>query len=340
MKTALITGVTGQDGRHLCQHLTSIGYDVWGLIRRSSDTRVIDRLKDLCPNIKLRYGDLTDAASLRKVISECNPEEVYNLAAQSHVRVSFDIPEYTSLVNGTGVVYLLDAVKEHNPEIKFYQASTSELYGSTPPPQNEDTIFHPRSPYGVAKLQAYWSVINYRESYNMFASQGILFNHEGPFRGENFVTRKITKAVAKIKAGQQDCLYLGNLDAKRDWGYAGDYCKAMHLILQHDHPDNFVIATGVAHTVREFLLYAFACADMEVISNGEKGLGEVFVNKSNGKEVVRIDERFYRPAEVNYLLGDASKAKEELGWSPEVNFSQLVKMMVENDIELVGKGML
>jgi GDPmannose 4,6-dehydratase len=332
MKKALVTGVTGQDGHYLVSHLCELGYDVWGVVRRTSNTKVIDELGEnkKC-KITLRYGDMTDSASLRRIIAECQPDEIYNLAAQSHVRISFDIPEYTTEVNGTGVVNILDAAKSSSPDARIYHASTSELYGSTPPPQSEDTKFHPRSPYGVAKLQAYWAVMNYRESYDMFVSQGILFNHESPLRPDNFVTRKITKAAAKIRYGKQDCLYLGNIDAKRDWGFAGDYVKAMHLILQHDVPDNFVISTGEAHTVREFLELAFARSGLAIESNGKTGMDEVYHNRENGKAVVRIDERFYRPAEVDYLCGDCSKSKKELGWSPEVDFDGLINMMVDSD---------
>lgn len=331
MKTAFITGITGQDGRFLSRYLSELGYDVWGLIRRTSSTRIVEEVNVICPEAHLRYGDLTDASSLRRIIRECQPDEVYNLAAQSHVRISFDTPEYTSLVNGTGVVYLLDAVREIVPNSRIYQASTSELFGSTDPPQNEKSPFHPRSPYGVAKLHAYWSIINHRESYNTFACQGILFNHESQYRGENFVTKKITKAAAKIYFGKQDCLYLGNLDAKRDWGYAGDYVKAMHAIVNHETPEEFVIATGVAHSVRDFLENSFACLGMKIESNGKSGLEECYVNVENGEEVVKIDPRFYRPAEVNYLLGDATKARDLLNWKPQVSFEQLVELMVKHD---------
>jgi len=330
-KTALITGITGQDGMYLSEHLLDCGYDVWGIVRRSSDTGSIDRIKDSNSKIHLRYGDMTDSASLRRIIKESTPDEIYNLAAQSHVRISFDIPEYTSEVNGSGVISLLDAVRDLHKVAKVYQASTSELYGSTSPPQNEDSPFHPRSPYGVSKLQAYWAIINYRESYDMFAAQGILFNHESPRRGENFVTRKITKSIARIKLGLQDCLYLGNLDAKRDWGFAGDYVKAMRLILQQDSPDDFVISTGKAHSVRDFLLIAFNCLGIEVESNGKSGLDEEYIDCKSGKSIVKIDERFYRPAEVDYLLGDSSKAKAKLGWKPETSFDWLVETMVNSD---------
>jgi len=284
--------------------------------------------------VNLRYGDLTDSASISRIISECRPHEVYNLAAQSHVRVSFDIPEYTSEVNGTGVLNILESLRVNRPEARFYQASTSEMFGISPPPQNEETLLHPRSPYGVAKVQGYWSVRNHRESYNMFAANGILFNHESERRGENFVTRKITKAVARIKLGiMKEEFTLGNLDAKRDWGYAKDYVEAMHLILQHDTPEDFVIGTGKAHTVREFLEAAFRAVDIPVISDGDQGIEEKYLRMDTGDVVLRLDERFYRPAEVDFLCGDASKAKRLFGWEPRTSFEQLVELMVKNDLE-------
>ena len=339
MKRALITGITGQDGYYLSQYLYDLGYEIWGMIRRSSGSHSINDIKERADGkINLRYGDLTDPASLRRVIQESNPDEVYNLAAQSHVRISFDIPEYTTLVNGTGVVYMLDAIRELAPDAKFYQASTSELFGSTPPPQDESTPFHPRSPYGVAKLQAFWAVVNYRESYDLFTSQGILFNHESQRRGENFVTRKITKAAARIQLGKQDCLFLGNLDARRDWGFAGDYIKAMHLIVQQKTPDDFVIGTGISHTVRDFLEAAFESVKMEIEANGKSGIDEVYIDKKTGKVVVAIDERFYRPAEVEYLLADPRKAKDILGWEAETSFESLVDMMVMHDYDRECKG--
>jgi len=334
MKRALITGITGQDGFHLAEYLISLGYEVWGMVRRSSNTSSIEEIQESKMGINLRYGDMTDSASIRRIIKEACPDEIYNCAAQSHVRVSFDIPEYTTEVNGTGVVSLLGAVRDLSSDCRIYQCSTSEMFGSSPPPQNENTLFHPRSPYGVAKLQAYWAIINCRESYDTFASQGILFNHEGPRRGENFVTRKITKAAAKIKLGKQDCLYLGNLDAKRDWGSSKDYVRAMHMILQHDVPDDFVIATGEVHSVRDFLLTSFNALGMELESNGREGVDEVYTDIKDGKEVVRIDKRFYRPAEVDYLLGDYSKAKKELGWEPQITFNELIGEMVEYDYNM------
>jgi len=282
---------------------------------------------------ELRYGDLTDAGSIARVIAESRPHEVYNLAAQSHVRVSFDMPEYTSDVNATGVVNMLEALRSVRPEAKFYQASTSEMFGLTPPPQNEESLLHPRSPYGVAKVHGYWAVRNCRESYGTFASNGILFNHESERRGENFVTRKITKAVARIKLGNMNEEFLlGNLDAKRDWGYAKDYVKVMHLMLQHDEPDDFVVSTGVAHTVREFLEAAFRSVDIPVMSDGDTGVDEKYIRQDTGEVVLKIDERFYRPAEVDYLCGDSSKAKTILGWEPETSFEQLVEIMVKHDL--------
>lgn len=304
------------------------------MIRRSSSAATINKIRKLSNDrVNLRYGDLTDPATIARIIGECKPHEVYNLAAQSHVRISFDMPEYTSNVNGTGVVNVLEALRAVSPEAKFYQASTSEMFGITPPPQNELSPLHPRSPYGVAKVQGYWAVRNARESYNTFAANGILFNHESERRGENFVTRKITKAVARIKLGLQDELELGNLDAKRDWGYAKDYVKAMHLILQHDEPEDFVIATGEAHTVRQFLEAAFMAVDIPVMSDGDEGLEEKYIRQDTGDVVMRINERFYRPAEVDYLCGDASKAKRLLGWEPETSFEDLVALMVQQDLE-------
>ncbi len=334
MKKALITGITGQDGSFLAEHLIELGYEVWGLVRRASSSASIDRIKELTNGkAKLRYGDMTDHASLYRVVSECIPDEVYNLAAQSHVRVSSDIPEYTSAVNGTGVQSLLECVRTIAPHAKFYQASTSELFGSTPPPQNEETIMHPRSPYGVAKLHGYWSVINMRESYGMFASNGILFNHESERRGVNFVTRKITRAVARIALGKQNYLELGNLDARRDWGHAKDYVRAMHLMLQVDEPGDFVIATGEANSVRLFVEKAFSHVGIEIESNGKAGVDEVYYRKGTDSPVIKINKEFYRPAEVDYLLGDPWKAKEILGWEPQVSFDELVDIMMSSDLE-------
>jgi len=334
-KAALITGITGQDGSYLAEYLLSIGYDVWGMIRRQSSSEPIDRIERLTGGkANLRYGDMTDSASINRILSESKPDEIYNLAAQSHVGISFKTPEYTSKVNGTGVLNILQSAQEICPDTKVYQASTSELFGSTLPPQNELTMMHPRSPYGVAKLHGYWSVINYRESYGMFASNGILFNHESPRRGENFVTRKITRAVARIYLGKQSCLSLGNLDAKRDWGFAKDYVEGMHAILQHSEPDDFVLATGQVTTVRDFVERAFAAVGYEIESNGLPGTEEKYFFKGTSTCVVQVDPLFYRPAEVEYLLGDPSKAKELLGWEAKTSLPELVAMMVDADLEI------
>jgi GDPmannose 4,6-dehydratase len=323
-KKALITGITGQDGSYLAELLLEKGYEVYGIIRRAStfNTERIDHIyqdpHEKGARLHLIYGDLSDSSALNRILRDVKPDEIYNLAAQSHVRVSFDIPEYTGDVTGLGTVRLLDAILEEGLEskVKFYQASSSEMFGKVQAvPQNEETPFYPRSPYGAAKVYSYWITRNYRESYNMFAVNGILFNHESPRRGETFVTRKITRAVAAIKAGLQDKLYLGNLDAKRDWGYAKEYVEAMWLMLQQDEPDDFVIATNETHTIREFLEEAF----------GHVGL--------KWEDYVEIDPRYYRPAEVDLLIGDASKAEEKLGWKPKVTFKEWVKIMVHADIE-------
>lgn len=324
-KTALITGVTGQDGSYLAELLLAKGYMVHGITRRASsfNTGRIDHLyADIHEDsrFRLHYGDLSDGASLRRIIEATRPDEIYNLGAQSHVRVSFDQPEYTADVVATGALRLLEAVLDHQKHagrtVRVYQASSSEMFGAALPPQSECTPFHPRSPYAVSKVAAHWYGINFRESYDLFVSNGILFNHESPRRGETFVTRKITRALTRIKLGLQDKLYLGNLSAKRDWGFAGDYVEAMWLMLQHDRPDDFVVATGEAYSVQEFL----DCAA------GHLGLDA-------GKHV-EIDPRYFRPAEVDHLLGDASKARAELGWAPRTSFDQLVKMMVDHDLEL------
>jgi GDPmannose 4,6-dehydratase len=336
-KVALITGITGQDGSYLAEQLLKKGYEVHGIIRRASsfNTGRIDHLyKD--PHNKnvqlfLHYGDLTDSSNLNRILEKIQPNEIYNLAAQSHVKVSFEVPEYTAEVDGIGTLRFLDAIKETGINTRFYQASTSELYGKVQEvPQKETTPFYPRSPYAVGKLYAYWIIINYREAYNIFACNGILFNHESPRRGETFVTRKITRAVSNIKEGRQSTLFLGNLDAKRDWGYAPEYTEAMWRILQQDKPDDYVIATNETHTVREFTELAFAQLDIQIEWKG-KGVDEKGIDKKTGKTLVEIDKAYFRPTEVELLIGDYSKAKKVLGWEPKVTFKELVKIMVEAD---------
>jgi GDPmannose 4,6-dehydratase len=329
-KLALITGLTGQDGSYLADLLLAKGYQVHGIIRRSSSFNT-GRIEHLYrdphePNVQLRmhHGDLSDPVALTRMIYELQPDEIYHLGAQSHVRVSFEIPEYTFDITGAGTLRLLEAIRESAVNTRFYQASSSEMFGATPPPQNEQTPFHPRSPYGVAKVAAYWMTVNYREAYGMFAVNGILFNHESPRRGETFVTRKITRAVARIKAGIEDKLYMGNLDAERDWGYAPDFVEAMWMMLQAEEPDDYVIATGEKHSVREALEVAFAHAGLDL------------------EEHVEIDPRYFRPSEVDSLLGDASKAREKLGWEPKVRFKELIELMVDADVaalndQLAGK---
>jgi GDPmannose 4,6-dehydratase len=345
MKKALITGITGQDGSYLAELLLEKGYEVHGIIRRSSliNTHRIDHLytdphkKDV--HFFLHYGDMTDSTNLIRIIQKVKPDEVYNLAAMSHVKVSFDTPEYTANADGIGTLRLLEAARllGIDESIKFYQASTSELYGKVvETPQSETTPFYPRSPYGVAKLYSYWITINYREAYNIFASNGILFNHESPRRGETFVTRKITMAAAAIKHGQQEKLYLGNLDSKRDWGYAKDYVEGMYQILQHDTADDFVLATGETHPVREFVEKSFTHLDINVEWKGE-GVDEKGYCKKTGKCIVEVDPRYFRPTEVDLLLGDPSKAKKLLGWKPKTTFDQLVEMMVKADYDLLQK---
>lgn len=334
MSKAFITGITGQDGSYLAEFLLEKGYEVHGLVRRSSidNTNRISHLLGEPKRVTLHYGDMTDAGSLNRILYKIEPDEVYNLAAQSHVKVSFDIPQYTGDVNAIGTVILLESISEVNPKIKFYQASSSELFGKVREiPQNENTPFYPRSPYAVSKLYAYWITVNYRESYDLFACNGILFNHESPRRGETFVTRKITRGIANILRGKIDCLYLGNLDAKRDWGFAGDYVEAMWLILQQEKPDDYVVATGETHTVREFCELAFKAVGINLIWEG-KGLEEKGVDKDTGKVLVRVSKEFFRPAEVDLLLGDPTKAKTKLGWKPRVSFEELVEMMVKSDL--------
>lgn len=322
-KRALITGITGQDGSYLAELLLSKGYEVHGIIRRAStfNTGRLDHVYSdphNKPALKLHYGDLSDASALSRLMAKIQPEEIYNLAAQSHVRVSFDSPEYTTDITATGAVRLLEAIRETGIKPRFYQASSSEMYGKAQEvPQTEKTPFYPRSPYGCAKVFAHWITVNYRESYNLHASNGILFNHESPRRGETFVTRKITRAVAHIQAGLQEKLYLGNLDAKRDWGFAKEYVEAMWLMLQQEQPDDYVIATGETHSVREFLEVAF----------GHMGM--------DWKQYVEIDSRYHRPAEVDLLLGDYAKAKKKLGWQPKTRFQDLAKLMVDADVQLL-----
>ena len=345
-KIALITGITGQDGAYLAEFLLNKGYIVHGIKRRSSsfNTQRIDHLyrdpHERNVNFYLHYGDLTDSTNLIRIIQEVQPDEIYNLAAQSHVQVSFETPEYTANSDGLGTLRLLEAIRILGLEkkTKFYQASTSELYGKVQEiPQKETTPFYPRSPYAAAKLYAYWITINYREAYDIFACNGILFNHESPIRGETFVTRKITMAVAKIKYGIQEKLYLGNLDAKRDWGFAGDYVELMWLMLQQDCPDDYVIATGETHSVREFAELAFKEAGISIRWDGE-GPNEVGIDADTGKTLIEVDPRYYRPTEVELLIGDPSKAKERLGWKPRVKFEELVKMMIKSDEEAIFKS--
>ncbi|MCK1986504.1 GDP-mannose 4,6-dehydratase [Lysinibacillus fusiformis] len=334
MKTALITGITGQDGAYLTKFLLDKGYEVHGLVRRSSVERY-DRIENYLKNLHLHYGDMTDSANIIRLMSEIRPDEVYNLAAMSHVKVSFDTPEYTANADGVGTLRLLEAIRILGLENKtrIYQASTSELYGKVlETPQSETTPFYPRSPYAAAKIYAYWITVNYREAYNIFACNGILFNHESPLRGETFVTRKITLAVSAIRQGKQNCLYLGNLNAKRDWGFAGDYVEAMWLILQQEQPDDFVIATGQTKTVREFVESAFAAAGIRIEWQGQ-GIDEKGIDMNTGKVVVAVDPQFFRPTEVDLLLGNPTKAKEQLGWEPRTSFDELVKMMVQADMQ-------
>jgi GDPmannose 4,6-dehydratase len=332
---ALITGVTGQDGGYLAELLLARGYTVIGMVRRTAGElpKRVQQIKQQYPdNFILRYGDLTDSNSIYTLIDNIRPDEVYNLAAQSHVGISFENPIYTANTDGLGVLRLLEVIRQIDRDIRFYQASTSELYGKVESmPQNEQTQFHPRSPYGVSKLMAYWAVRNYREAYNIFACNGILFNHESPYRGCDFVTRKITKAVSDITHGRQQTLKLGNLDSKRDWGFAGDYVEAMWLMLQQRTPDDYVIATGETHTVREFTELAFENAGYDLEWSGD-GVYEIGTDRFTGKILVEIDPIFYRPAEVDVLIGDASKARKQLGWTPKVTFEDLVSMMVDSDL--------
>jgi len=336
-KKALVSGITGQDGSYLTEILLDKGYEVHGIIRRSSsfntfridhlyrDTAILDK------SLFLHYGDLTDSSNLNRLVEKIQPNEIYNLGAQSHVQVSFEVPEYTAEVDGIGTLRFLDAIRETGIETKFYQASTSELYGMVQEvPQSEKTPFYPRSPYGVAKLYAYWIVVNYREAYGLFACNGILFNHESERRGKTFVTRKISVAAAKIILGVQDSFSIGNLDAKRDWGYAPEFCEGMWKMLQSDNPDDYILATGETHTVREFIEVSFAVLGEEIEWEG-KGVDEKGILKSSGKVVVKINPRYFRPTEVDLLIGDPTKAKDKLGWVPKVTFKELVKIMVNAD---------
>ncbi len=341
-KKALITGITGQDGAYLSELLIKKGYTVHGVIRRAStfNTKRIEHLfKDphISKNFFLHYGDLSDGTNLERILEKVKPDEVYNLAAQSHVRVSFDMPIYTSDIVGLGVTRLLDAIKGTSLKTKFYQASSSEMFGNVKKgSQNEQTPFYPRSPYAIAKVYGFWMTVNYRESYNLFACNGILFNHESPLRGETFVTRKITRGLSRVKLGIDSKLYLGNLDAKRDWGFAKEYVEAMWLMMQQDKPDDYVIATGENHSVREFIEETANLLGFKLIWNG-KGLAEKGIDTKTGKTIIEIDPRYFRPAEVDTLIGDASKARRKLKWKAKVTFKELVKIMVDADFELESK---
>jgi GDPmannose 4,6-dehydratase len=343
MKKALITGITGQDGSYLAELLLQKGYEVHGMIRRSSsfNTGRINHIyrdpHEEGTKLFLHYGDLNDASSINRLLREIRPDEIYNLGAQSHVRVSFDVPEYTGEVDALGAVRILEGIREAGLNTRFYQASSSELYGKVvETPQRETTPFYPRSPYACAKAYAFYITMNYRESYDLFACNGILFNHESPRRGETFVTRKITRAAARIKLGLQNCLYLGNMEAKRDWGFAGDYVEAMWRMLQCEHPDDYVVATGETHSVREFAELVFARLGMPLKWQGE-GVHEKGIDLNTGKIIIEIDPRYFRPAEVDLLLGDPAKAKRELGWEPKTSFSELVEMMTDADFTLAER---
>ena len=340
MKIALITGATGQDGSYLIELLLKKGYVVHGVIRRSSSFNT-KRIDHIINNEKYRdkfffhHGDMTDSSNLNRIIEKIAPDEIYNLAAQSHVKVSFDLPDYTAQVDALGTLRILDAIKETQIDTKFYQASTSELFGKVAEvPQRETTPFYPRSPYGVAKLYSYWIVVNYREAYDLFASNGILFNHESPRRGETFVTRKITKAAVRIKEGLQDILLLGNLNSKRDWGYAPEYVEGMWRILQQEKPDDFVLSTGESHSIKEFVELAFDEVGIELYWKGE-GKNEKGFNKKNDKIIVAIDENYYRPTEVDLLIGDSSKAKKILNWESKTSIKKLIKIMIESDLKKI-----
>lgn len=351
MKSALITGITGQDGSYLAEFLLSKGYTVHGIIRRASsiNTSRIDHIyedpHEPNPHLFLHYGDLSDSNIITELIFNIKPDEIYNLAAQSHVRVSFDIPEYTGNVTGLGTIRLLEALRRSKIDAKYYQASSSELFGCSVPPQNELTTFIPQSPYAIAKIYSYWMTVNYRHAYNLFACNGILFNHESPRRGETFVTRKITKGLSKILAGKQKKLFLGNLNARRDWGFAPDYVEMMHLMLQQDSPDDYVIGTGESHSIKEFVEEALSYCGISIEWAGKDFETKGIISENNfiinntlkpGAEIIAIDERYYRPTEVDYLLADPSKAKEKLNWEPRIFFNELVRIMMDADIKFVG----
>lgn len=338
MKKAFITGITGQDGSYLAEFLLDKDYEVHGMIRRSStfNTQRIDHIyqdpHERKARLKLHYGDLSDASNISRLLEKIKPDEIYHLGAQSHVKVSFDVPEYTADVTGLGTLRLLDAIREAGIKTRFYQASSSEMFGLVQEvPQKETTPFYPRSPYGCAKVYGYWISKNYRESYDMFICNGILFNHESPRRGETFVTRKVTRGLARVKLGIDECLYLGNMDAKRDWGYAKDYVEAMWLMLQQDKPDDYVVATNETHSVREFVEATSKHLGFDLEWQG-KGVDEKGIDKNTGKTIIAIDERYFRPAEVDLLIGDYSKAKKQLGWEPRTKFDELVKIMAEADL--------
>ena len=341
-KRALITGITGQDGSYLTELLLGKGYEVHGMIRRSSSFNT-DRIDHIYQDpheqprrLILHYGDLNDASSLNRILRLVRPEEIYNLGAQSHVKVSFDVPEYTAEIDAVGVLRLLETTREVDIRPRIYQASSSEIFGATPPPQSEKTPFHPRSPYAAAKAFGYWAIVNYREAYDLFAVNGILFNHESPRRGETFVTRKVTRAVGRIKLGLQDELYIGNLNARRDWGFAGDYVEAMWMMLQQDRPDDYVIATGVSKSVRELCDLAFARAGFTIEWKGS-GVDEHGIDTRSGRTLIKIDPRYFRPSEVDDLRGDATKARNELGWEPRTTFEELITMMVDADMILAER---
>ena len=337
MKKALITGISGQDGSYLAELLLEKGYDVHGIVRRSSSFNT-ERVDHLAHDVDFHHGDLSDSGNIGRLLAKIKPDEIYHLGAQSHVRVSFDIPEYTANVTGLGTLRILEIIRDIGLHTKFYQASSSEMFGQADEtPQTEETLFHPRSPYGVAKVFAYWTAKNYRESYGMFAVNGILFNHESPRRGKTFVTRKITRGLSRIVLGLDEKLYLGNLDAKRDWGYAKDYVEGMWRMMQHKVPDDYILATGETHTVREFAEQAAKHLGIDLQWKG-KGVKEKGIDRKTGKVIIEIDPRYFRPAEVDILIGDASKARKQLGWKAKTKFRDLVKMMTEADFKAEKKA--